>query len=41
MLLHGQFSDFLITGNNFDLGLPGSIKNGIWQLFWFALVNIG
>ena len=28
MILHGQFSKFLTTGNNFDLGLPGSIKNG-------------
>ena len=41
MLLHGQFSDILTTGNNFDLGLPGSIKNGICQLFWFDLINIG
>ena len=40
VILHGQFSDSLTTGNNFDLGLPGSIKNGIWQLFWFYLVNI-
>ena len=41
VIFHDQFSIFLTKGNNVDLVLPGSVKNGIWHFFWFDLVDIG